>query len=90
MTTITDELMSSTATHHNAVRVERDDEPTWVVSWLPDRLLTRNQAITAMTFAEAVNADEDQAHRLAPFLDGWAAELDLTGPDAARLAKDPA
>lgn len=85
MTTVTDELMTSDQIHHVArysPYAAADDQGAWVVSWLPLRLLTRNEAITAMTFAEAAGRP---LQKLLPFLDNWANELDLTLDDALRL-----
>lgn len=87
-TRITDELMTSDQTAHRAARV-RADETTWVVSWLPGRALTRNEAVTAMTIAEAVNDDGSCDRRAWPHLAGWAAELGLDRDEAVRLVKDP-
>jgi hypothetical protein len=62
----------------------------WSVSWLPGRTLTQNQAVTAMTIAEAVvtHVDElaDSASRWWLHVDGWAAELGITGPEAVAHA----
>jgi hypothetical protein len=93
-TRITDSLMVSDNTRHTAAR--RPDG-TWVLSWLPGRALDRNQAITGMTIAEAVAQIQeegraaviDYTHRLWPHIDGWAAELGLTGPDAVVRASTP-
>jgi hypothetical protein len=58
----------------------------WAVSWLPGRTLTQNQAVTAMTIAEAVvvHAGElaDSLSRWWLHIDRWAAELGITGPEA--------
>ncbi|WP_330184519.1 hypothetical protein OHB26_13535 [Nocardia sp. NBC_01503] len=35
-----------------AERLPRDDEARWRVSWLPERLLTRDQALAAMELVE--------------------------------------
>ena len=53
------------------------------MSWLPGRALDRNSAITAMVLADT-SADERvrEGHRLWPHIQGWAAELGLTGTDA--------
>jgi hypothetical protein len=51
-----------------------DGQGAWVVFDHPSRLLTRNQAITAMVLAERLAAgygDED------PFVIGWREELGL-------------
>ena len=49
--TITDRVMRSPDTKHTA---HRQLSASWTVTWLPDRALTRDQAITAMTIAEEV------------------------------------
>jgi hypothetical protein len=93
-TKITDTEMSSDQTRHTASVVPGaviEGGPTaWSVSWLPGRLLLRNQAITAMTLAEVIStrADDlaDNASRLWLHVDGWAAELGLTGPHAVAEA----
>ena len=60
------------------------------VSWLPGQALDRNTAITAMTLADvAAKNDLHQGHRLWPHIQGWAAELSLTGPDAIARATQP-
>jgi hypothetical protein len=92
--TITDSEMSSDSTRHRAAVVPGaviEGGPTaWSVTWLPGRLLLRNQAITAMTIAEVAaahdygRADDDSKWRL--HVDGWAAELGLSGPQATALA----
>jgi hypothetical protein len=49
-------------------------QEAWIVPGLPRRLLTRNQAITAMVLAERLAAgygDDD------PFVIGWREELGL-------------
>jgi hypothetical protein len=60
------------------------------VSWLPGRTLDRNSAITAMILADST-ADEHvrEGHRLWPHIQGWAAELSLTGSDAVVAASQP-
>lgn len=87
-TKITDTEMTSDQTRHTAAVVPGaiiEGGPTaWGVSWLPGRLLLRDQAITAMTLAEVIStrADDlaDNASRLWLHVDGWAAELGITGP----------
>lgn len=93
-TKISDSEMSSDQTRHTAAVVSGaviEGGPTaWSVSWLPGRLLLRNQAITAMTIAEVVvtHADDlaDNKHKMGLFIDGWAAELGITGPHAVAQA----
>ena len=97
-TRITDTEMTSDQTRHTATVVPGaviEGGPTaWSVSWLPGRLLLRNQAITAMTIAEVA-----ATHNFAPVgdalgdvdpiwlhIDGWAAELGISGPHAVAEA----
>ncbi len=88
--TINDSTMTSDQTAHTARHMPGRDG--WEVSWLPGRILDRNTAITAMTVAATVGeADLYEGHRLWPFVQSWAAELGLTGPDViARAAQPPA
>ena len=99
--TITNLIMRSDQTSHTArlwaghtTGPGESEGPTpspWRVSWLPGRDLTRNQAVTAMTLAETAGTTGDlhHGHRLWPFIDSWAAELGLTGPDAVVRASEP-
>jgi hypothetical protein len=86
-TRITDTGMTSNQTRHTAQAAPGGG---WTVSWLPGRTLTQNQAVTAMTIAEAVaaHADDlaDSASRWWLHVDGWAAELGITGPNAVAEA----
>jgi hypothetical protein len=69
------------ASSHTAWRISAPDSvQCWRVTWLSGRLLTRNQAITAMTLAEvlAPGVHPDRASTAA--LGAWAAELGLS-PD---------
>lgn len=81
--------MTSDATRHYATRIDAEAD-SWESSWLPGRLLTRNQAMTAMVLAETVatsdlhSNDPKWAH-----VENWAKELDLTGPDAVVRASTP-
>jgi hypothetical protein len=60
------------------------------VSWLPGQTLDRNSAITAMILADtAAGEDLHEGHRLWPHIQGWAAELGLTGNDATTRASQP-
>jgi len=61
------------------------------VSWLPGRTLDRNSAITAMVLADTT-ADQRvrEGHRLWPHIQGWAAELGLSGTNAvAAISQSP-
>lgn len=94
---ISDTVMSSDVTRRTAAvlpGVTVEGGPTaWSVTWLPGRALTRNQAVTAMTLAEAVvtHADDlmDRKSRWWLHIDQWAAELGLTGPRAVAEASLP-
>lgn len=82
--TITSTVSSHTATRHRSTGV---GPGLWSVSWLPSRLLTRDEAVTAMRIAEfTTSADEAFFGELAR----WAYELDLTAEQAWDLAIAPA
>lgn len=86
---ITDDAMTSNETRHTALRAEAG----WELSWLPDRTLDRNQAISGMTLAEAVanmqQENDDHTHRMWLHINQWADELGLTGPDAVVRVSKP-
>jgi hypothetical protein len=87
--TINDATMTSDQTTHTA-RQAPGRQHLWEVSWLPGRVLDRNSAITAMVLADqAGNDDLNERHRLWPFIEGWAAELGLTGHDAVNWISQP-
>ena len=87
--TINDTTMTSDQTVHTARHAP--DRNGWEVSWLPSQPLDRNSAITAMTLADHTSEpDLNEQHRLWPFIQGWAAELGLTGADAINRASQPA
>ena len=80
--TINDATMTSDQTAHTA-RQAPGRQHLWEVSWLPGRVLDRNSAVTAMVLAgQAGVHDLNERHRLWPHIEGWAAELGLTGHDA--------
>ena len=86
--TINDTTMTSDQTPHTARHAPSQNG--WHVSWLPGRTLDRNTAITAMILADtATGTDLHEGHRLWPQIQGWAAELGLTGPDAVAAASQP-
>ena len=88
--TINDTTMTSDQTAHTA-RLAPGSQHLWEVSWLPGRALDRNSAITAMTLADLTSEpDLNERHQLWPFIQGWAAELGLTGSDAINRASQPA
>ncbi len=89
MTTITATTMTSGTTRHHATY--RPEMGTWRVTWLPDRDLTRNQAITAMTLAETVSQGlSGHDDPMWSHVDSWADELNLTGPDVVGRIADTA
>ena len=84
---ITDTYMTSPNTPHTASATGDG----WEVSWLPGRTLDRNQATTAMVIADIVGGrgaglSDDP---IWPFLDNWAAEMGLSGPNAVVRASKP-
>ena len=89
--TITGDHIHGDRTSHTARLVLVGEDDGWVVSWLPGRLLDRNRAITAMVLAEIAGAGNPPAgDRLWPHIEGWAAEIGLTAPDAlARVSLPP-
>jgi len=44
----------SSATSHKAEPAEKGDGTRWLVTWMPGRILTWDQAVAAMTIAEEV------------------------------------
>ncbi len=89
--TITEDVMRSPETAHTA---KHAGEGYWLVSWLPGRTFTQSQATTAMMIAQWVGripagaAPEAYGDAFWRRVDGWAAELDLTGPRAVVLASE--
>lgn len=85
-TTITDNLITSDTTTHRACR-DALEPAWWWVTWLPTgQVCDRNQAITAITIAEAVAAGVKPGHQDWPLLRDLAAELGLSGKQALKLA----
>jgi hypothetical protein len=75
----------SDQTEHSAVCCATEGQPdnfTWRATWLPDRELTLGQATTAMILAEHVDQNGLWDYSRSAHIDGWAAELGLSGPDA--------
>jgi hypothetical protein len=80
---ITEGDMVSEDTAHTAHRIEGG----WALSWLPGRVLDRNQAVTGMVLAEMTAGEALKVgDRRLPLLSCLAAELGLTGLDAAERA----
>ena len=88
--TINDDSMSGDHTWHTARRAP-GHQHAWQVSWLPGRLLDRNSAVTAMILADVAGSGTwYPGDRSWPHIEGWAAELGLTAPDAlARISQPP-
>jgi hypothetical protein len=79
--TINDTTMTSDQSTHTARH--SPERNGWEVTWLPDRTLDRNTAITAMILADAAAEQElNEGHRLWPHIQGWAGELGLAASDA--------
>jgi hypothetical protein len=87
---ITGDGMASASGRHTADLHHFEAGDAWRVSWLPERLMDRNSAITAMTIAEYVAEHDDLAegHRLWPHVEGWAEELGLTGLEAVSRVRE--
>ncbi len=86
--TITGTTMTSDHTAHTARKTL--GRQGWEVSWLPGQTLDANAAVTAMTLADiASKEDLHEGHRLWPHIQGWAAELGLTAPQAIAAASQP-
>jgi hypothetical protein len=90
--TITDKSMRSDQTAHTARLEHFEAGDAWRVSWLPQRLMDRNAAITAMTLADLVSQGEGiglHDDPRWPTVDALAAELGLTGPGAVVRIFEP-
>jgi len=87
---IADHTMTSDRTRHTA---QADADGGWEVTWLPGRVLTHSQAVTAMTIAEVLATHDGALHCDNPMwlhIDQWAAELGISGPNAvARASLSP-
>jgi hypothetical protein len=86
--TIHDTTMTSDQTTHTAQHAP--SRSGWEVSWLPGQTVDRNTAITAMILADIIGEEDlHEGHRLWPHIQGWAAELGLTGPEAVAAVSQP-
>ena len=85
--TINDTAMTSDQTAHTARQVTQRDG--WEVSWLPGQIQGHNAAITATVLADTAERDLHEGHWLWPHIQGWAAELGLTGHEAVARASQP-
>jgi hypothetical protein len=77
--------MTSDETTHMARCVGGD---RWVVSWLPGRTLTGQQAVTAMTIATTVDTHEVPTRAEWAMLDDLALELVLTAREAVFMVAE--
>lgn len=82
---IASNLMYGDTTEHTA----REEDGTWTVTWLPGRVLDRNQAVSAMQIAVAVAASVEPGDLRFIHVEGWAAELGLAPAEAVMLASKP-
>jgi hypothetical protein len=86
--TICDTTMTSDQTTHTARPAPSRNGRE--VSWLPGQTLDGNTAITAMILADAAGEEDlHEGHRLWPHIQGWPAELGLTGPEAVAAGSQP-
>lgn len=70
-------MVCRTSTHH-AHRVDTG----WELDWLPGRVFTRNQAITALMAAEQIAAHPDGDRRIYQLVRSWLVdELQLAADD---------
>lgn len=74
---ITNDVLTSEDTRHQARLVEAG----WELSWLPGRVLDRNQAVTGMVLAEAVGDTPDVGSSRWPLISALASELGLSAHD---------
>lgn len=83
--TITDSVMTSTMTDHQAAKMTRGG--VWSCTWCPDLKLDRNQAVTAMTIAEEVSRALESGSNVADvgLIASLARELDLLCVDAVQM-----
>jgi hypothetical protein len=84
---ITQDVIVSQDTGHTAARVEGG----WTLSWLPGRVVDRDQAVTGMTLAETVAETWGPVDLRSPLIRSFAAELGLSAAEAIELttATDP-
>ncbi|WP_216901006.1 hypothetical protein [Nocardia alni] len=61
---IGDWLMTSDRTDEQACRVAEKWEASWRLSWLPERLVTRAQALAGMDLAETYDREDVRHDRL--------------------------
>jgi hypothetical protein len=90
--TITDKIMRSDQPEHTARLRHFGAGDAWQVSWLPQRLMDRHAAITAMTLADLVSQAEGISSHddpRWPTIEALAAELCLSGPDAVVRISEP-
>lgn len=73
-------FIRSTDSQHSA-EFDRDADG-WRLSWLPGRLLDRDQATSGMQLADTVAGGLAVGDSRWPALDTWARELGLSGPEA--------
>ena len=87
--TIRHDGVTSDSTRHTA-RPAPGAVHAWEVSWLPGRHLSRDEAITAMVLADVTDRQSvPEEHWAWPHVEGWAATLGLTGPEALERVSSP-
>lgn len=86
---ITDSVMTSTATDHQAAKVTR--EGVWSCTWCPGLQLDRNQAVSAVTLAEFIESGTAEGSKHWPLVRSLAGELGMTAQEAvAKVIKTKA
>jgi hypothetical protein len=93
MIRITDDTMTGYQ-GATATRVaDIDGNQQWVLSWLDDQTVSRNEAISGLMIAEyvlaAAAADRPLDAKAQAHVTGWAEELNLTFATAVRLVMAP-
>ncbi|GAA5056975.1 hypothetical protein [Nocardia callitridis] len=78
-------MMTSDETAHMARCVGGD---RWVVSWLPGRTFTAQQAVTAMTIASTIASSPVPTHAEWAALDDLSLELGLTAREAVFMVAE--
>jgi hypothetical protein len=87
MITMDDDRIVSDSTSHYAMLAT---EFWWVLSWLPGRVVTENQALTGILIAEELNAAPapDDLSSLQGWIDTWASGLGLSGIAATAAVRN--
>lgn len=90
MIRITDDTMTAHPSGATATRVaDVDRNEQWVLAWMPDQTVSRNEAISGLMIAEyvlgAIAAERPLTAKEQMHVTAWARELNLTFQTALRL-----